>query len=62
MITALYNFILINQREKNIYGKKQEEIDRKLVNIKENMEIKTNLAKKDRKMINEFCNKMIEDI
>lgn len=61
-ITILHNFIHIYQSKEKIDNRKQKELDERLNNNKESIETKANLAKRDRRKINEFRNKITSEM
>lgn len=63
-VTVLHNFISKHQSQEDIYVREKLLAKRKNreKNSKDNIEIKVNLAKRDRKKINKYQEKMIKQI
>lgn len=57
-VTALHNVIRMYQLEEDIYNTEQWELDEGLDDDEESVETRANLAKRDRRKMNEFCNRI----
>lgn len=58
----MHNFIRMNQSKEDIFNKEQVWSDEKLGNNRDNIETKANLAKEDGRKMNEFCDKIAEEM
>lgn len=47
------------QSKENIYNRDQRELDEELDNDEGNIETRTNVAKRDRRKMNEFCDRIV---
>ncbi len=57
-ITVLLNFICIYQLKEGIYDRKQRELGERLNDNEKSIKTRTNLAKGNRRKMNEFCDKI----
>lgn len=58
-IIALHNFICIHLPKEDIYNGEQEKLNEKFDSNEKSVETRVNLAKRDGRKINKFCDKIV---